>query len=278
MMNEMARYPRFYFTVHPGDMLRGRLIPGCCVMVVAAAHWDDERKRFRINRPPADHISSLCVDSGGFTAARRWGEYPWTPGQYADFVAEMSRDVPLDFCAIMDYACEPGVDRSINGTNIERIEATIANEVLCRTAVSELPWLPVLQGDSLAERDYDLEARRRADLLPEEYAGIGSMCGRGSRGARETILFYRDRLPGVKYHGFGMHIQALDDDQVFDTMRSWDSYSWNWGKGQKDVDRPPEYLRRPGETHTEQAGRLGRLYWQNTISPRLTRTRQGVLI
>lgn len=276
-MNLLAEHPRFYFTVHPGDMLRGRLIPGCCVMVVAAAHWDDERKRFRINRPPADHISTLCVDSGGFTAARRWGEYPWTPGQYADFVVAMSRDVPLDFCAIMDYACEAGVDRSVNASNIERIEVTIENEILCRAAAPGLPWLPVLQGDSLAERAYDLEARRRAGLLPDEYAGIGSMCGRGSRGARETVLFYRDRLPGVKYHGFGMHIQALDDDQVFDATLSWDSYGWTWGKGQKGVDRPPEYLRRD-ESYTEFVQRLGRLYWQNTILPRLTRARQGVLI
>ena len=98
------QYPRFYFTAHPGDMLRGRLIKGCCMMAVASAHWDNERKRFKINRPPADHVTSICIDSGGFTAAKRWGKYPWSVQQYADFIQEMSRDVSLDFCAIMDYA------------------------------------------------------------------------------------------------------------------------------------------------------------------------------
>lgn len=275
----MARgTPRFYFTTHPGDMLRGRLIEGCCIMAVAAAHWDDERKRFRINRPPADHITSMCIDSGGFTAARRWGRYPWTVWQYVDFIREMSRDVPLDFCAIMDYACEPSVDRSIYASNISRIEVTIQNEVLCRDVDPELPWLAVLQGDSFEERSYDLETRRRAGMLPDSYAGIGSVCGRGARGAIRTTLFYRDRLPGVKFHGFGMHIQALDDDQTFATIQSWDSYGWNWGKGQKDVDRPPEYLKRPDESFSDHNRRLGQLYWRNTILPRLTRSRQGVLI
>lgn len=271
-------HPRFYFTAHPGDMLRGRLIKGCCMMAVASAHWDDDRKRFRINRPPADHVASICIDSGGFTAAKKWGRYPWLVEQYADFIQEMSRDVPLDFCAIMDYACEPSVDRSTYATNIERIEVTIANEILCLETAPDLPWLPVLQGDSLEERSYDLERRRESDMLPNEYAGIGSVCGRGAGGAVETTLFYREQLPGVKFHGFGMHIQALDNDFVFSVIRSWDSYSWNWGKGQKDVDRPTEYLKRPGESHTSQCRRLGNLYWQNTILPRLTRPRQGVLI
>ena len=67
---------RFYFTVHPSDYSRRRLLPGCHVLLVAAAHWDAHRQRFRIRRPPADHVASLAVDSGGFTAARRWGQYP----------------------------------------------------------------------------------------------------------------------------------------------------------------------------------------------------------
>ncbi len=270
--------PVFYFTAHPGDMLRNRLLPGCSMMAVASAHWDNERGRFRINRPPADHMSSLCIDSGGFTAAKRWGKYPWSAQQYADFIQEMSRDVTLDFCAIMDYACEPSVNRSTYATNIERIEATIRNESACREAAPALPWLPVLQGDSLEERAYDIAARRRAGMLPDDYAGIGSVCGRGVSGAVKTTLFYRDNLPGVKYHAFGLHIQALDNDQVFDTIRSWDSYSWSWGKGQKGVDRPQIYLKRPGETYTKHARRLAELYWTNTIEPRLTRHRQGVLI
>lgn len=270
--------PRFYFTCHPSDFLRGRLIRGCRIMLVASAHWDNERKRFRVTRPPADWVSSICIDSGGFTAARRWGRYPWSVQQYADFVAAVSRDVALDFCAIMDYACEPSVNREIYRSNKERIKATIRNESECFRVAPDLPWLPVLQGDTLEERAFDIAIRRRMGMLPGEHAGIGSMCGRGRAGAVETILFYRDQLPGVKFHCFGMHIQALDDDFCFDAVRSWDSYGWNWGRGAKNKDRPPEYLKRPGESHTQLTLRLANLYQKNTIAPRLERARQGVLL
>lgn len=269
--------PIFYFTVHRGDMMRSRLIKGCRIMLVAAAFWDDDRKRFNISRPPADHIESIVVDPGGFTAARRWGSFPWTPSQLVDWVREESRDVVLDWCAVMDYACEPNVNRSILPTNRARIEATIENEIACKEAAPDLPWLPVLQGDNLVERAYDLDRRRGLNLLPDDYAGIGSVCGRGAGGAKRVVKFYNDQLPGVKYHGFGMHIQALDDDSVYSAVRSWDSYGWNWGKGQKDKDRPQEYLRREGETYSQFTGRLSQLYWKNTIEPRLARSRQKAL-
>jgi hypothetical protein len=269
--------PRFYFTMHPGDLMRGRIIEGAHIMLVASASWDDERNRFRVTRPPGGYVASICVDSGGFTAARRWGRYPWSPEQYADFAREVSRDVPLDFCAIMDYACEPAVDRSILRTNHERIKATIRNQAACLECAPDLPWLPVLQGDSLAERAFDLALRLRMGMLPTEYAGIGSVCGRGAIAARRVVKFYTDRLPGARFHAFGMHVQALDDDAVFGALRSWDSYAWNWGRGQKDVDRPPECYHKPGESWTEYTARLARFYWRETIRPRLECDRQGVL-
>ena len=266
--------PRFYFTVHPGDLIRGRLIPGCHIMLVASAHWDDDKKRFRVVRPPADHVSSIVIDSGGFTAAKRWGSYPWTHQQYVDWIRATSRDVILDFCAVMDYACEPNVDRSILATNKDRIKATIKNEMELKRIAPDLPWLPVLQGDNLLERAYDLDRRCKLGALPAGYAGLGSVCGRGAGGAKSVVKFYADQLPGVRYHGFGMHIQALDDDAVYNAIRSWDSYSWNWGRGQKDMDRPVEYLRKDDESWTFFSRRLAQLYWDNTIAPRLNKDRQ----
>lgn len=245
-------------------------------MLVAAAHWDDDRKRFKVNRPPADHVGGMCVDSGGFTAARRWGRYPWTSEQYADFVRASSRDVPLAFCAILDYACEPNVNRSILETNQQRIDATIANEVDCRKTAPELPWLPVLQGDNLAERAYDLARRRELGLLPENYAGIGSVCGRGAVAARRVIRFYADQLFGVCYHAFGMHIGALDDKIVPGALKSWDSYSWTWARGARQM-RSMEYVKQDGESYSAYARRLAGLYLDNTIEPRLKRPLQHTL-
>lgn len=247
-------------------------------MLVASAHWDNDRKRFKLTRPPADHVSSICIDSGGFTAARQWGKYPWSVQQYADFIGDVSRDVALDFCAIMDYACEPSVNREIYRSNKDRIKATIRNETECMRVAPDLPWLPVLQGDNQIERAFDIAIRQRVGMLPGKYAGVGSVCGRGRAGAVETILFYRDQLPGVKFHCFGMHVQALDNDFVFDAIKSWDSYGWNWGRGATKKEMPWEKHKREGESHTELTLRLANLYQQNTIAPRLDRARQGVLL
>lgn len=271
------RAPRFYFTAHPGDLNRKRLLPGSHVMLVAAAHWLPERRRFRIARPPRDHVRSIAVDSGGFTAARRWGAYPWSAAQYADFVRDVSRGLPLDFATVMDYACEPGVEGKVLPANRARIEATIAGEGACRAVAPDLPWLPVLQGDTLAERELDLELRRQARLMPRGYAGVGSLCGRSVRFARRVIRFYLDHLPGCRYHGFGLHIATLDDDVVFGALKSWDSYSWNWARGRRGFDRQREYLRKPGESWSDYTHRLARLYATETIAPRLSRTRQMLL-
>lgn len=267
---------RFYFTVHPGDMIAGRILDGASIMLVASAHWNVERGRFKVRRPPSN-VGSICVDSGGFTAARKWGCYPWTTAQYAAFIRAVSRDVPLDFCAIMDYACEPSVNRSTYRTNRERIKATIRNEAACYEADPDLPWLPVLQGDTLEERALDLKLRTRLGLLPTDYAGIGSVCGRGAIAAREVVKFYHDQLHGVRFHAFGMHVRALDDDAVYGAVRSWDSYGWSWGRGQSKFDLPAECYHREGESWTTYAHRMAHFYWQNTVKPRLTASRQEVL-
>lgn len=273
--------PDFYFTCHPGDMSRTRLPAGVPVMLVASAHWDADRRRFRVRRPPADHVGPVAVDSGGFTAARRWGDYPWTHQQYVDFVRETTRDVQLVFCAVMDYACERGVNRSIHPSNRARIDAGLANEQSLRALAPDLPWLAVLQGDSPAERTYDLVRRCHLGLLPAPggVAGIGSICGRRAREAAAVIRWYGRRLPGVSYHAFGLDVRALDvADDVALLLASWDSYAWLWARGRKFYDRPGELHRRTGETWSQYVSRLAHNYRDHTIQPRLARPRQLPLL
>lgn len=269
---------RFYFTVHPGDMARGRLLPGSHIMLVASACWDDQRRRFRIRRPPADHIASIALDSGGFTACRRWGQYPWTHQQYIDFVRDTARDATLDFVAIMDYACEREVHRGIHATNRDRIHATLTNDLRLRDLAPDLPWLSVLQGNTLDERAYDLARRRALDLLPTHHAGLGSICGRPATEAAAVLRWYAHQLPSVRYHAFGLDARALDNDSAYFAVASWDSYAWNWARGRKGADRPPHLLRRPGETWSAHVARLAAEYQRVCIQPRLTRPRQLPLL
>ena len=260
---------RFYFTTHPGDLMRSRLPKGCAVMLVASAHWDEKRRRFKIRRPPAGHVGHVCIDSGGFNAARRWGTYPWSLEEYVDFCLAIGEEADLDFVACMDYACEPGVERSVHATNKARIDATHQNELEALERFPALPWLPVIQGDTIAEREYDLARRQALGIAPKTYAGIGSICGRSIPSAARTVLFLASQLPGVSFHGFGMNVRVLDNEAAWPHVRSWDSYAWTWPRGQLGVDRPEEYVQRPGETSSKYRGRIAQLYYKNTIAPRL---------
>ena len=259
---------KFYFTVHKGDILRGRILEGSHVMLVAASHWDNRKKRFMIQRTPPGHVSSISIDSGGFTAAQRWGEYPWTVEEYVEFIRKSSENVRLDFCAVMDYACEPDVNRTVNPTNIDRIKATVENEALCIAAAPDLPWLPVLQGDNLSEREFDIEYRAKNNVEIKPYMGIGSVCKRGAKKAREVVRFYAGTLTGVRYHAFGLDVRALNKCDVLRNIKSWDSYAWAFGRGMRSVGG---HKIREGESHTEHTIRLAKTYLENTVSPRLAR-------
>lgn len=140
----MINPPEFYYTVHPADTIRARLMKNHRIMADVTVNKNSKKKKFKIRRPPADHIKSLAIDSGGFTAHKRWGKYPWSHEQYVEFINKMSRDVTLDFCAVMDYACEHQVNRQTYKTNRSRIQATIKNEISLRNLAPDLPWLGVL--------------------------------------------------------------------------------------------------------------------------------------
>ena len=242
-------------------------------MAVAAAHWTPDRQRFRIHRPPSDHFAFLAIDSGGFTAARRWGKYPWTVLQYVEFIETMSKDIPLTFCAVLDYACEPSVNRSIHQSNLDRIKATIENEQACREAAPHLPWLPVLQGYTWGEREKGLEMRAAANLPMAGLFGVGSVCGQAPRAASAVIGRYALAMPEAKFHGFGLSVLSVAHDSTFAALASWDSYAWNWAKAER-ID----LKKQPGETSTSYSWRLADRYLTKVIEPVLNRPRQLSLV
>jgi len=263
---------RFYFTLSPQDLCRARIAPGASLMLVASGAW--RGGRLAVSRPPrAARVSSLSLDSGGFTAARRWGRYPFTPAAYACWARQTARDVPLDFVAVMDYACERDVCRDALATNAARISQTVANAVRCLEADPALPWLPVVQGyspdDYLAcARDY----RERG--LPLAYAGLGTVCGRPWREAAGLLDFLRRALPDTRWHVFGMDLRVLADPGARAVVRSWDSHAWNWPTGARgDACRP---ARAGSESYSDYCGRLARAY-QRRVGRLLGLPRQGLL-
>jgi hypothetical protein len=177
----------------------------------------------------------------------------------------------------MDYACERDVDRGSYATNRARIKAAIRNELRLRAQAPNLPWLAVLQGNTLEERAYDLHLRRRLRLL-FPYMGIGSICRRLGREAASVLAWYGRQLPATRYHAFGLDIRTFDAaDAAYFLCASWDSYSWTWARGAKTMDRPRDLLQRPGESRSAYTRRLAEFYRDQVITPRLTRPRQPLL-
>lgn len=267
------RDPVFYFTLHPGDIMRTRILPGASIMLVASAFWRPEKQRFRIRRPPADHIGALVIDSGGFTAAKRWGSYPWTPEQYVEWLHQEARDAPLVWAASMDYACEREVNRATYRTNLDRIAATIENEARLRDIAPDITWLGVLQGNTLEERAEDVRRRLDAGLI-HPLMGVGSICGRKAREAAAVLRFYSQALPGVGFHAFGLDVRTFDAaPDIYPAIASWDSYAWNWPRG-RHSERPAFLRRKEQESLSQFCLRLAEEYDRHTVRPRLSRPRQ----
>jgi hypothetical protein len=248
---------RFYFTVHPSDLTRGRLLPGTHGLLVASSLW--RNGRLRVRRPPAGVLASLALDSGGFTAARKWGEYPWSVADYARWARILVAERPVDWVATMDYACEPGVNRQTWATNRQRIAATVAQARRCLDAAPALPWLPVVQGYTVEDYAACIAHYQTAGI-PLAYAGLGTMCGRPVREARRILRTLGLWYPQIRWHVFGLHLGVLRDDLAAAAVASWDSYAWNWGKGAKhDACR---LHRLAGETWSGYCARLAADYQQ----------------
>lgn len=184
-------------------------------------------KYFR--RPDPVQLDGLdaALDSAGFVAAVRYGDYRWTVDDYLDLVASHH----WTWWAAMDMCCEPQIaeDRPLR---LLRIAATAALLWQCSRAARErgLPEpMPVLQGWTAAEY------LQCAEWLPlwdwPGLVGIGSMCRRAVGGSDGVlaILDAVDRVlpPHVKVHLFGVKSTALDRVVHHPRVASMDSMAWD---------------------------------------------------
>jgi hypothetical protein len=236
---------------------------------------------------PATH--GWALDSGGFTELSTYGEWRTTPEEYVAAVARYDREIgKLEWAAPQDWMCEPAIIRGggpggFPGTHLsvgEHQRRTVENFLLLAglwpgESDAECPFMPVLQGQSLADYQACEALYAAAGIRLEDYpvVGIGSVCRR--QASDEIAEIVRAFTPRLALHGFGVKTRGLA--AFGHLLTSADSLAWSY-----DARRSPPL---PGHTHKNCANCLpwarnwrqnvlaaldgsGRDWWQDSLFPR----------
>ncbi|MEK6443687.1 deazapurine DNA modification protein DpdA family protein [Pseudonocardia sp. T1-2H] len=180
-----------------------------------------------------------ALDSGGFSELRESGRWTISPQRYADevrgYIAQLGEP---DFAAPQDWMCEDDQLARTGLTLQEHQVRTVLNYAVLRQLAPEVPWLPVLQGVTVASylRCAAMYEAIGVHLADEPRVGVGSVCRRQAT-VGAAVLF--DRLVGElglrNLHGFGLKADGLD---LFgEQLASADSMAWSYG-ARRDADDP----------------------------------------
>lgn len=192
---------------------------------------------------------SWALDSGGFTELRDHGTWRIDADEYGGMVYRFLDQcgAPPDFCAPMDWMCEPWVLRGgrignqyFVGTGMTvafHQAATIENFLYLTEQFPAAPWMPVLQGWHLDEYlDHVAQyAAAGVDLAREPIVGLGSVCRRQSTNEIGTIVAALAGL-GIALHGFGVKQAGLA--RYGHHLRSADSMAWSLGARKRRIRLP----------------------------------------
>jgi hypothetical protein len=179
-----------------------------------------------------------ALDSAGFVAASRYGDYRWSLEDYFSLVEAF----PWTWYSALDYACEPELAAN-RPLRLLRMAATASMLGRCQREASERglpPPMPILQGWTPDEY------AQCASWLPltawPRLVGIGSVCRRpvsGKHGIAAILAAVDDFLPRhVKVHLFGAKSGALAALGGHRRLASVDSMAWDAGaRAERRTDR-----------------------------------------
>jgi hypothetical protein len=234
----------------------------------------DRRLRQRKTLPRA--AAPWALDSGGFTELQMFGRWTVAPADYVARVRRYRDQIGrLQWAAPQDWMCEPII---INGGQVgpltfvgthlsvaEHQARTVANLVQLRELAPDLPFIPVLQGYTLAEYEHcaNLYQACGIDLASEPVVGLGSVCRRQATSEIRAIVAAMRERGITRLHGFGVKAQGLD--LYGGLLSSADSLAWSYDA--RRAARP----QMPGCTHKNCANCMPyALTWRRrTILPRL---------
>jgi hypothetical protein len=179
-----------------------------------------------------------CLDSGGFTELSMHGQWTISPDEYCWYVTRYKNGIgKMKWASQQDWMCEDFMLSKTGKTIQEHQTLTTQNYLDLKQIEPKLPFIPVIQGQTLQHYLEHIEQFKDAgvDLTQMETVGIGSVCRR--QATHEIIPIVTEiAAKGIKLHGFGMKTTGLK--KVGHLMHSADSMAWSFGARMSNYKRP----------------------------------------
>ncbi|MEV6639631.1 hypothetical protein [Amycolatopsis sp. NPDC051371] len=176
--------------------------------------------------PRATH--EWAVDSGGFSELSLYGRWRSDAHAYVAAVRRYRDEIgKLAWAAPQDWMVEQAV-RNRTGLSVRtHLQRTVGNYLQLRDLAPELPIIPVIQGDEVADyhRCADLYERHGVDLAALPLVGVGSVCRRSHTGEVERIVRSL-HARNLTTHCFGVKTQGLA--RYGEAIASSDSAAWSF--------------------------------------------------
>lgn len=211
--------------------------------MLPASSW--ARVKLQPPRLPAQ-VTETAADCGGFVATFRWGDYRYTPAQYATWLASFQPR----WAAMMDYCCEDELTKGQPGLVRERQQRTtrLARLFWRRFRNTSWLWTPTIQGWQVEDyRQHARELRPLIQTMRQRYqspyfrVGVGTLCRRARPALiRAVVQAVSEELPGIPLHLWGVKLTSLRAvAAVSEAVASIDSAAWNnrFGRGLEEYRR-----------------------------------------
>jgi len=180
-------------------------------------------------KKPFNQLGKICVDSGGFSELNLYGKWTITPEEYIEGLNKLKKlGLEFEWCAQQDMMCEDVVLKK-TGLSIRQHQIkTVDNLIQLRKLTKDFHFIPVLQGQTLADYFQHFEMFEEAgfNLRKEKVVGVGSVCRR--QGTNEIAYIMKClHAKGLRLHGFGVKIDGLKKYKQY--LVSSDSLAWSYG-------------------------------------------------
>jgi len=173
-------------------------------------------------------MASWALDSGGFTELASYGKWHTAPAAYVADVRRFANEIGhMDWVAPQDWMCEPFMLAKTGLSVAVHQMRTVENYIELRMLAPELPFIPVLQGWTIADyhRCLDMYERVGVDLWACDAIGLGSVCRRQATAEIEAIVQALS-ISGLRLHGFGVKSGGLN--RFAGDLVSADSMAWSF--------------------------------------------------